>query len=64
MFCSVHVVTISTSSVGDQAAEILHEPFVATREGIAGTFVHEWDLWEILPEKFRVEGKVGTGISA
>lgn len=53
-----------TSSVGDQAVVILHEPLVATSEGMAGTFVHEWDLWEIRPEKFLVEGKIGTGISA
>ena len=46
-----------TSSIGDQAVEILHESSFSD-------ISHEWDPWEIPPEEFKMEGRVGSGITA
>ena len=57
------------SSVDSQAVEILHrEASVCSSQAPslqdASSVATEWDPWEIPPEEFRVEGKIGSGITA
>jgi serine/threonine protein kinase len=52
----------SGSSVGEQAVEILHKETSSTNSSLS--LENEWDPWEILPDEYRIEGKIGSGITA
>ena len=51
----------SSSSVGDQAVEILHRESSVPSEA---RYINEWDPWEIPPEEFRMDHRIGSGITA
>ena len=53
----------ASSSVGDQAVEILHRESSSLSTS-GGGYINEWDPWEIPPEEFRVDHKIGSGITA
>jgi serine/threonine protein kinase len=48
------------SSVDSQACEILHRE----TNSLSEAWVTEWEPWEIPPEEYRVEAKIGSGITA
>lgn len=54
----------STSSIGDQAVEILHRDSSGSLDSPSAPYVNEWDPWEIPPDEFRVDHKIGSGITA
>ena len=53
---------ISTGdSIDDLAVEILHRDTSPVHSDVALT---EWDTWEVPPSEFRLDGKIGSGITA
>ena len=51
------------SSVDSQACEILHRE-TNLSSSLSEAWVTEWEPWEIPPEEYRVEAKIGSGITA
>ena len=58
---------MDTSSVDSQAVEILHREAIHSSSALhilTDAISTEWDPWEIPPDEFRVDGKIGSGITA
>ena len=62
LYKRLHVVLVMSSSPAQRAVEMLHRKRCGSTASDVST--SEWDPWEIPQDDFRIEGKIGSGITA